>query len=107
MKELPSRRDIGSEETKELIDIIRTGNLTRVGGTKVLAFEKEFAKLYRAKHGFASTSGTTSIHVALGAINPEPLLRDLNWPYKRHMGHSPNTLAKLHPRLHRHRPGDL
>ncbi|MEM3648966.1 MAG: DegT/DnrJ/EryC1/StrS family aminotransferase, partial [Thermoproteota archaeon] len=58
LKELPSRRDIGSEEMKELVDVIWSGNLNRVGGTKVSTFEKEFARLYGAKHGVASTSGT-------------------------------------------------
>lgn len=71
VRPLPSRRDIGSEEMKELVDVIWSGNLNRVGGTKVLTFEREFARFYGVKHGIASTSGTASIHVALGAINPD------------------------------------
>jgi dTDP-4-amino-4,6-dideoxygalactose transaminase len=68
----PSRRDIGPEELKEIVDVIWSGRLNRVGGTKVAAFEKEFADLYGVKHGIASTSGTAALHVALGAINPDP-----------------------------------
>jgi dTDP-4-amino-4,6-dideoxygalactose transaminase len=42
------------------------------GGHVVKAFEEEFAKAYGVKHAVASTSGTAAIHVALGALNPEP-----------------------------------
>ena len=68
----PGAKDIGSEELKELIDVIWSKQLNRVGGTKVKAFETEFSRLYGVRHGIASTSGTGSIHVALGAINPDP-----------------------------------
>jgi perosamine synthetase len=71
-KPFPSKRDIGSEEMKELVDVIFSGNLNRNGGTKVDLFEREFADLYGVKHAIASTSGTASIHVALGALNPDP-----------------------------------
>jgi len=67
-----SRRDIGPKELKEIADVIWSGQLNRVGGTKVAAFEGEFAGLYGVKHGIASTSGTAALHVALGAINPDP-----------------------------------
>jgi len=68
----PEAREIGREELRELVDVIWSQRLNRVGGTKVEAFERGFAELYGAKHGIASTSGTASIHVALGAINPDP-----------------------------------
>ena len=42
------------------------------GGYVVKAFEEEFAKAYGVQHAVASTSGTAAIHVALGALNPEP-----------------------------------
>ncbi|MEM2325791.1 MAG: DegT/DnrJ/EryC1/StrS family aminotransferase [Candidatus Bathyarchaeia archaeon] len=77
---LPSRRDIGAEELKEIIDVIWSGQLNRVGGTKVIAFEREFANLYGVKHAIASTSGTAAIHVALGAINPEPCSEIITGP---------------------------
>ncbi len=68
----PGSREIGKEELKELIDVIWSQKLNRVGGTKVEAFERSFAELYGVKNGIASTSGTSSIHVALGSINPDP-----------------------------------
>ncbi|MEM1506892.1 MAG: DegT/DnrJ/EryC1/StrS family aminotransferase [Candidatus Bathyarchaeia archaeon] len=77
---LPSRRDVGAEELKELIDVIWSGQLNRVGGTKVAVFEKEFAALYGVEHAIASTSGTASIHVALGAINPDPCSEIITGP---------------------------
>ena len=71
-RSFPAGREIGREELKELVDVIWSQQLNRVGGTKVIQFEKEFSSLYGAKHGIASTSGTSSIHVALGALNPDP-----------------------------------
>lgn len=68
----PSRRDIGIEELKEVAEVIWSGQLNRVGGTKVSSFEKEFAKLYGVEYAVASTSGTASIHIALGALNLDP-----------------------------------
>jgi len=65
-------REIGKEELKELVDVIWSQKLNRVGGTKVDLFEKAFSELYGVKYGIASTSGTSAIHVALGAINPDP-----------------------------------
>lgn len=79
-KPLPSRRDIGIEELKEIIDVIWSGQLNRVGGRKVSAFEREFANLHGVKHGIASTSGTASVHVALGAINPNPCSEIITGP---------------------------
>jgi len=68
----PGERRIGKEELKQLVDVIYSQRLNRVGGTKVSGFEESFADLYGVRHGIASTSGTSSIHVALGAINPDP-----------------------------------
>ncbi|MEM3369056.1 MAG: DegT/DnrJ/EryC1/StrS family aminotransferase, partial [Thermoproteota archaeon] len=71
-KPFPSRRDIGLEELKEVAEVIWSGQLNRVGGTKVSNFEKEFAKLYGVEYAVASASGTASIHIALGALNFDP-----------------------------------
>lgn len=68
----PDVRDLGKEELKELVDVIFSQRLNRVGGSKVQEFEGQFARTYGVKHGIASTSGTSSIHVAIGAINPDP-----------------------------------
>ncbi|MCD6360751.1 MAG: DegT/DnrJ/EryC1/StrS family aminotransferase [Armatimonadetes bacterium] len=63
---------VGKEELKELVDVIYSGAMNRWSGTKVLAFEEEFAALHGAKHAIASTSGTAAIHIAIGMVNPSP-----------------------------------
>ena len=69
---LPSGKKVGKEELKELIDVIDSGCMYRRGGTKVEQFEKEFAKLHGLSHAVASNSGTSSIHVGLAMLNPDP-----------------------------------
>jgi len=63
---------VGKEELKELVDVIDSGQMNRWGGTKVVAFEEEFAALHGAGHAIASTSGTACLHVAVGMVNPTP-----------------------------------
>jgi len=67
-----SGRTFGAEELALLREVIESGSLNRGHGRKVAQLEEEFAALYGVKHCTASTSGTAAIHVALGAINPEP-----------------------------------
>lgn len=69
---LTQGKKVGKEELKELIDVIDSGNMFRWGGTKVKQFEEEFARLLGAQYAVASTSGTASIHVAVGMVNPNP-----------------------------------
>ena len=68
----PPQKKVGKEELKELVDVIDSGNMNRWGGTKVVAFEEEFAAIHGAKYGVASTSGTSALHVAVGMVNPSP-----------------------------------
>ncbi|MGD9494860.1 MAG: DegT/DnrJ/EryC1/StrS family aminotransferase [Armatimonadota bacterium] len=63
---------VGKEELKELVDVIYSGSMFRWGGTKVVAFEEEFAAIHGAQYATASTSGTSAIHVAVGMVNPSP-----------------------------------
>ena len=67
-----SGRMMGDEEIRNLSEVIRSGHLFRYGGKYVVGFEQEFAKRYGIKHAIASTSGTAAIHVAVGAIQPNP-----------------------------------
>ncbi|MGQ9630555.1 MAG: DegT/DnrJ/EryC1/StrS family aminotransferase [bacterium] len=67
-----SGRDLGEEEKELLMEVIDSGHLNRVGGTKVPQFEAEFAEKYGVHYATASTSGTAAIHVALGALNLDP-----------------------------------
>jgi len=62
----------GKEELKELIDVVYSDTMFRWSGTKVKQLESEFASLMGVKHAIASTSGTASIHVAVGMVNPNP-----------------------------------
>jgi perosamine synthetase len=66
----PSRAPYGEREVELVTEAIRSQNLFR--GAMVQRFEAEFGRLYDAKYSVASTSGTASIHVAIGTINPEP-----------------------------------
>ncbi|NLO06455.1 MAG: DegT/DnrJ/EryC1/StrS family aminotransferase [candidate division WS1 bacterium] len=68
----PSEGKVGKEELKELVDVIDSGAMNRWGGTKVVAFEEEFADIHGAEWSVASTSGTAAIHVAMGMVNPAP-----------------------------------
>ena len=62
----------GAEELKEVIDVFESGAYYRYDGSKVVAFEEAFRKVYGRRHAVASTSGTAAIHVALGMLDPEP-----------------------------------
>mgnify|MGYP005834102095 CR=1 FL=1 len=67
-----SGRMFGQEEIQLLTEVIQSGSLNRVGGTKVPQLEAEFAAKYGTKHAVAATSGTAALHVAVGALNLEP-----------------------------------
>jgi len=65
-------RTFGQEEIDALTRVIKSGMLSRVGGTEVPALEAEFAEFIGAKHAVASTSGTSAIHLAVAAVDLEP-----------------------------------
>lgn len=64
---------VGLPEMARLARVIASKKLNRTYGYQVDALEAEFARAYGSLGAVASTSGTAAIHVALGAINPEPL----------------------------------
>ncbi len=68
----PRRTPFGDEEVELVTQAIRSQNLFRYGGSMVSKLEEEFPKAYGLKYGVASTSGTSAIHVAVGAIDPNP-----------------------------------
>ena len=68
----PARTPFSEEAVALAVETIRSQNLFGPGGTKVAAFEREFAALYGAKYAVASTSGTAAIHIAVGTVNPNP-----------------------------------
>ncbi|MHB8996706.1 MAG: DegT/DnrJ/EryC1/StrS family aminotransferase [Armatimonadota bacterium] len=65
-------RTIGKEELANVTQVLESGMLNRGGGTFVPKIEKKFAEQLGVKYCTASTSGTSAIHVAVGAINPSP-----------------------------------
>jgi dTDP-4-amino-4,6-dideoxygalactose transaminase len=67
-----SGRDFGKEELANLTEVINSGTLFRYGGKFVDQFEREFADMLGVKHAIASTSGTSALHIATAAVNPNP-----------------------------------
>jgi dTDP-4-amino-4,6-dideoxygalactose transaminase len=65
-------RHVGDEELALLEEVIRSGQLNRNNGTKVLALERAWAESFGVPHAVASTSGTAAIHTALGALPLNP-----------------------------------
>lgn len=63
-----------SREENALIDVLRSGKWGRTAGgaTRVSEFEKVFAERMRAKYCIATSSGTTALLSALGALNIGP-----------------------------------
>jgi perosamine synthetase len=68
----PVRAPFGEEEIRLVTEAVRSQNLFAWDGHFVRDFENEFAALYGLRHAVASTSGTASIHLAVGALDPDP-----------------------------------
>jgi len=67
-----SGRTLGAREVELVAQAITSGTLTSTKGTFVSRFQRNFAELLGAKHGYACASGTAAVHTAIAAINPEP-----------------------------------
>jgi len=65
-------RRFGKAELKELKEALDQETLFYVRGKKVRQMCETFRKLIRARHCVATSSGTASIHVALGALGIGP-----------------------------------
>lgn len=65
-------RTFGQEEEALLLQALRSGCLTRNGGTMVKQLESEFATRLGTKHAVACSSGSAAIHLAVAALDPEP-----------------------------------
>ncbi|MBM3459448.1 MAG: DegT/DnrJ/EryC1/StrS family aminotransferase, partial [Armatimonadetes bacterium] len=66
-------RQIGDLEWEQLKRVFEAQTMNRWSGGKLVdEFEENFAAFYGRRLAVASTSGTSAIHVAVGAINPEP-----------------------------------
>jgi len=69
---LPGRDPFGPEDLEQLRQVLDQQTAFFPSGTKVYEFERRFRELYGVSHATASTSGTSAIHVALGALDLEP-----------------------------------
>jgi len=62
----------GEEELAALTEVVETGKTGKWHGHFVKDFERECAEVHGVQHCVTSTSGTTAIHTALGALDLEP-----------------------------------
>ncbi len=67
-----SGRTLGEEELALLAKAIHSGTLTSTKGRFVPTLEQQFAGMLGVKHVYACSSGTSAIHTAIAAINPDP-----------------------------------
>ena len=62
--------ELGKEEIKEIIEVIKSGWLTTAA--RCAQFEKEFAEFVGVKHALAVNSGTAALHLGLEALKIKP-----------------------------------
>lgn len=67
-----SGRFFGEEEIKLVTEVLQSGKLNYINGTKTFRFEKEFAEKYGVKYSASCSSGTASLHGAVIALDLEP-----------------------------------
>lgn len=67
-----SGRTIGAAELEAVRRVLTSGALNSTVGTETRDLEREFAAYYGVGHVVASSSGTSALHLAVGAVNPEP-----------------------------------
>lgn len=67
-----NRPHIGRPEWIGVSKVLASGNLNSVSGSAVKEFERVVARTYGSAGAVASSSGTASIHVALGILGLEP-----------------------------------
>jgi dTDP-4-amino-4,6-dideoxygalactose transaminase len=67
-----SGRSLGEEEIALVSEALRSGTLTSTKGAFTKTLEERFAKLMGVSNAYACSSGTSAIHAAISAVNPEP-----------------------------------
>src|SRR5207247_10915557 len=59
-----SEPELGDEELANVVSAVRSGWISSLGEF-VVEFEREFAAYCGARHGIATSNGTTALHLAL------------------------------------------
>jgi perosamine synthetase len=81
IKKFPAYETIGQEEEQSVLNVLRSGVLSKFvgswhgnfyGGPEVKAFEKEWASYFKVKHAVAVNSATSGLYAAVGAIGVSP-----------------------------------
>jgi len=67
-----SGRTLGDREIELVSEAICTGTLTSTKGAFVRRLESEFAAKLGTTYGYACSSGSSAIHAAISAVDPEP-----------------------------------
>lgn len=67
-----SGRRIGDEEIAAVTEVLRSGAMNSTVGGRTREFETAFGELYGVEHVVASSSGTSALHLAVAAVNPNP-----------------------------------
>ena len=65
-------RTFGHEEEALVLAALRSGCLSRNGGTMVKGLEQDFAKALGVSHCVACSSGTSSVHLTIAALDLDP-----------------------------------
>lgn len=65
-------RTFDAREEELVLEALRSGCLSRNGGTMVRRLEREFADALSAKYAVACSSGTACVHLAVAALDLEP-----------------------------------
>ncbi len=73
----PAQRPVGwpvwdDSDAAGLLEVLNSGHWGRGSGKRVAEFEERWRETMRAKHCIATTSGTTALMTALGALNIGP-----------------------------------
>src|SRR5580704_1833303 len=69
---IPLRKRHGELEKRHLNEVIDSDTLFFYLGTKVRELERRFAALYGKRYCVACSSGTASLHIAVGALQLTP-----------------------------------
>lgn len=62
----------GEEERRGLLRVLESGRWGAHSGGEVESFERRFARFHGARHGIATSSGTTALYIALKSVGVGP-----------------------------------